>query len=172
MARQEDTCWRCGTQWASEDGPRTTLKVITGGAQAEDRTEPAVAVAARAASDARLDADRWANEGGSLASQAAARLRWAREQLNVPVYVYRRLDGSTFETQQRMAEDALVACPTTGQSVERVLQLFTPRYKGTGFYSTDHRTPNGSGQSPGPPGDGERSRRGNSAHEAGGAAAA
>jgi len=69
-----------------------------------------------------------------------------------------------------MAEDALVACPTTGQSVERVLQLFTPRYKGTGFYSTDHRTPNSGGQSPGPPADGERSRRGNSAHEAGGAA--
>ena len=59
----------------------------------------------------------------------------------MPVYVYRRLDGSTFEPQQRMAEDALVACPTTGQRVERVLQLFTPRYKGTGFYSTDHRRP-------------------------------
>jgi hypothetical protein len=75
MARQEAKCWRCGTQWASEDGPRTTLQVITGGAQAEDRAEPAIAVAARADSDARLDADRWANEGGSLASQAAARLR-------------------------------------------------------------------------------------------------
>jgi len=32
-----------------------------------------------------------------------------------------------------------VTCPTTGQEVERVLQPFTPRYKGTGFYSTDHR---------------------------------
>ena len=74
MARQEDTCWRCGSQWASEDAPRTTLELITGGAQAEDRTQPAVAVAARAASDARLDAERWANEGGRLASQAAARL--------------------------------------------------------------------------------------------------
>ena len=57
----------------------------------------------------------------------------------MPVYVYRRRDGSTFETQQRMAEDALVACPTTGQGVERVLQPFTPRYHGTGFYSTDQR---------------------------------
>ena len=28
-----------------------------------------------------------------------------------------------------------------GRSVERVLQPFTPRYKGTGFYSTDHRKP-------------------------------
>jgi predicted nucleic acid-binding Zn ribbon protein len=53
------------------------------------------------------------------------------------VYVYRRRDGSIFETQQRMSEDPLVDCPTTGQSVERVLQPFTPRYSGTGFYSTD-----------------------------------
>jgi predicted nucleic acid-binding Zn ribbon protein len=59
----------------------------------------------------------------------------------VPVYVYRRQDGSTFEIGQRITEDSLVRCPTTGQKVERVLQQFTPRYKGTGFYSTDHRKP-------------------------------
>jgi predicted nucleic acid-binding Zn ribbon protein len=57
------------------------------------------------------------------------------------VYVYRRQDGSTFEIEQRMTQDSLVICPTTGQHVERVLQPFTPRYKGTGFYSTDHRKP-------------------------------
>jgi putative FmdB family regulatory protein len=57
----------------------------------------------------------------------------------VPVYVYRREDGSTFELQQRMTEDSLVSCPTTGQRVERVLQPFAPRFKGAGFYSTDHR---------------------------------
>jgi putative FmdB family regulatory protein len=66
----------------------------------------------------------------------------------VPVYVYRRLDGSIFETHQRMAEDALIACPTTGQSVERVLQPFAPRYTGTGFYSTDNRKANSAGKSP------------------------
>jgi hypothetical protein len=49
MARQEDTCWRCGAQWASEDAPPTRLTVLGGG-----------------------DADRWANEGGSLAFEAAA----------------------------------------------------------------------------------------------------
>jgi putative FmdB family regulatory protein len=59
----------------------------------------------------------------------------------VPVYVYRREDGSTFELQQRMSEESLSRCPTTGQRVERVLQPFSPRYKGTGFYSTDHRKP-------------------------------
>jgi len=57
----------------------------------------------------------------------------------VPVYVYRRQDGSTFEFEQRITAHGLVSCPTTGQKVERVLQPFTPRYKGTGFYSTDHR---------------------------------
>ena len=62
-------------------------------------------------------------------------------RLTVPVYVYRRQDGSTFEIEQRITEESLVSCPTTGQKVERVLQPFTPRYKGTGFYSTDHRKP-------------------------------
>ncbi|UGS34713.1 FmdB family zinc ribbon protein [Capillimicrobium parvum] len=57
----------------------------------------------------------------------------------MPVYVYRRHDGSTFEITQRITDDSLVSCPTTGQKVERVLQPFAPRYKGTGFYSTDHR---------------------------------
>jgi putative FmdB family regulatory protein len=57
----------------------------------------------------------------------------------VPVYVYRREDGSTFELQQRMSDESLSTCPKTGQRVERVLQPFSPRYKGTGFYSTDHR---------------------------------
>ena len=42
----------------------------------------------------------------------------------MPVYVYRRLDGSSFELEQR---------------VKRVMQPFTPRYRGTGFYATDHR---------------------------------
>jgi putative FmdB family regulatory protein len=71
----------------------------------------------------------------------------------MPVYVYRCDDGSTFEIEQRMAADALLICPTTGQRVVRVLQPFSPRYTGTGFYSTDHRPPHGddstSGSAPG-----------------------
>jgi predicted nucleic acid-binding Zn ribbon protein len=57
----------------------------------------------------------------------------------VPVYVYRRRDGSTFELQQRITVDALHRCPTTGQGVERVLQPFSARFNGPGFYSTDNR---------------------------------
>jgi predicted nucleic acid-binding Zn ribbon protein len=64
----------------------------------------------------------------------------------VPVYVYRRDDGSIFEIEQRMTADPLLSCPTTGRKVARVLQPFTPRYKGTGFYSTDRRKPEGDGK--------------------------
>jgi predicted nucleic acid-binding Zn ribbon protein len=56
----------------------------------------------------------------------------------MPVYVYRRPDGSTFELEQRITAVALASCPTTGQRVERVLQPFSARYMGSGFYSTDH----------------------------------
>jgi hypothetical protein len=45
MARQEDSCWRCGTRWVPESQP--TLRLIHGDA----------------------DADRWTNEGGSFASE-------------------------------------------------------------------------------------------------------
>ena len=57
----------------------------------------------------------------------------------MPVYVYRRQDGSSFEVTQRITDAGLVSCPTTGQHVERVLQPFSPHYKGSGFYSTDSR---------------------------------
>jgi hypothetical protein len=45
MARQQDTCWRCGTPWSAEGKP--ALRLIPGDA----------------------DADRWTNEGGSIASE-------------------------------------------------------------------------------------------------------
>lgn len=34
MARQEDTCWRCGARWASDDVTPTRLRVIAGGPSA------------------------------------------------------------------------------------------------------------------------------------------
>src|SRR5688500_12366236 len=76
MARQEDTCWRCGTQWASEDGPRTALRVMPGGAPTDAAGAPQPEIAAtvigdaRAATQARLERDRWIDEGGSLGSEA------------------------------------------------------------------------------------------------------
>jgi predicted amidophosphoribosyltransferase len=32
MARQENACWRCGTDWASEDAPRIAFEVLSAGA--------------------------------------------------------------------------------------------------------------------------------------------
>ena len=65
VARQAETCWRCGTQWASEDETRTRLRVIPGGV-------PAAAGTQRAVSAGRIDLDRWAGDGGSLVSEARA----------------------------------------------------------------------------------------------------
>lgn len=39
----------------------------------------------------------------------------------MPTYVYRRDDGTTFETQQKITEPPLDECPETGQPVERII---------------------------------------------------
>ncbi|NND70654.1 MAG: zinc ribbon domain-containing protein [Rhodothermales bacterium] len=57
----------------------------------------------------------------------------------MPTYVYKREDGSTFELEQRISEDALTTCPTTGQKVSRVISGGTGLiFKGSGFYLTDY----------------------------------
>lgn len=39
----------------------------------------------------------------------------------MPTYVYRREDGTTFEKQQSIKDDALETCPETGQPAERII---------------------------------------------------
>ena len=57
----------------------------------------------------------------------------------MPTYVYRREDGTTFEIVQRITEDSLETCPTTGQTVKRVISGGTGFiFKGSGFYLTDY----------------------------------
>lgn len=56
----------------------------------------------------------------------------------MPIYEYRREDGTTFELQQRFTDDALTVDPETGQRVERVLSAPAVHFKGSGFYSTDY----------------------------------
>ena len=77
MAGHEDACWRCGAQWASEEAPRATLRLVPAAApsQPEHVPEPRIAVeaAARTTSQMRLDAERSTNEGGSFAAAASAR---------------------------------------------------------------------------------------------------
>jgi predicted nucleic acid-binding Zn ribbon protein len=60
----------------------------------------------------------------------------------MPIYEYRRPDGTTFELQQSFSEDALTVDPDTGVPVERVLHPPAVHFKGKGFYNTDYGTRN------------------------------
>jgi len=58
----------------------------------------------------------------------------------MPIYEYRRPDGTTFEIMQRITEDALTSDPDSGVPVERVLHPVAVHFKGKGFYNTDYGT--------------------------------
>jgi putative FmdB family regulatory protein len=58
----------------------------------------------------------------------------------MPIYEYRRPDGSTFEVQQSFSDDQLKTDPDTGVPVERVLHAPAVHFKGKGFYNTDYGT--------------------------------
>ena len=60
----------------------------------------------------------------------------------MPIYEYRRPDGTTFEVMQSFSDDALTADPDTGVPVERVLHAPAVHFKGKGFYNTDYGTRN------------------------------
>ena len=66
----------------------------------------------------------------------------------MPTYEYKREDGSTFEITQSINDDPLETCPTTGQSVKRIISGGGGVvYKGTGWYVTDYK--NGSNKNNG-----------------------
>ena len=60
----------------------------------------------------------------------------------MPIYEYRRPDGSTFELQQSFSDDPLEVDPDSGVPVERVLHAPAVHFKGKGFYNTDYGTRN------------------------------
>jgi putative FmdB family regulatory protein len=60
----------------------------------------------------------------------------------MPIYEYRRPDGTTFELQQSFSDDPLTVDPDTGVPVERVLHAPAVHFKGKGFYNTDYGTRN------------------------------
>src|SRR5271165_2197104 len=60
----------------------------------------------------------------------------------MPIYEYRRPDGTTFEMQQSFSDDPLTVDPETGVPVERVLHPPAVHFKGKGFYNTDYGTRN------------------------------
>jgi len=58
----------------------------------------------------------------------------------VPLYVYKREDGSLVEIQHSIHDEALTVCPETGQPIQRVLQAFgsasmPPRFHNEGITS-------------------------------------
>jgi predicted nucleic acid-binding Zn ribbon protein len=60
----------------------------------------------------------------------------------MPIYEYRRPDGTTFDLQQPFSDDPLEVDPDTGVPVERVLHAPAVHFKGKGFYNTDYGTRN------------------------------
>lgn len=71
MARQEDTCWSCGSPWQIEGEPppaaplsRRSDELRSPGASTETRR--------RAAAGMWADVDRWADEGGRVGAEPVA----------------------------------------------------------------------------------------------------
>src|SRR3954453_16512639 len=77
----------------------------------------------------------------AMGRQRSRRCRWhSYTSSAMPIYEYRRADGSTFEVLQSIMVDPLTTDPETGQSVERVLHAPAVHFKGSGFYNTDYGT--------------------------------
>jgi putative FmdB family regulatory protein len=66
----------------------------------------------------------------------------------MPVYVYRCKNcGVQFEQQQSFTDQPLTRCPECTKKT--LVKVYTPVgivFKGSGFYSTDHRSPSGGGR--------------------------
>jgi putative FmdB family regulatory protein len=63
----------------------------------------------------------------------------------MPVYTYRCENcGVQFDRTQKFSDPALTRCPECGKkSLRKVYQPVGIVFKGSGFYSTDHRSPSG-----------------------------
>ena len=60
----------------------------------------------------------------------------------MPIYEYRREDGTTFEVLESIHDAPLTKDPETGQKVERMLFAPAVHFKGKGFYNTNYGTKN------------------------------
>lgn len=58
----------------------------------------------------------------------------------MPVYTYRREDGTTFEVKQKFTDDPYTIDPATGQRVQRVVHAAGVIFKGHGFYVNDSKS--------------------------------
>lgn len=55
----------------------------------------------------------------------------------MPMYTYRREDGTTFDYRQKFLDEPLTIDPATGQKVVRVVHAAGIIFKGSGFYVND-----------------------------------
>ncbi|MEH3053197.1 MAG: zinc ribbon domain-containing protein [Patulibacter minatonensis] len=60
----------------------------------------------------------------------------------MPIYEYRRPDGTTFDVLQKFSDEPLTVDPETGVPVQRVLSAPAIHFKGSGFHNTDYGTRN------------------------------
>ena len=58
----------------------------------------------------------------------------------MPLYTYRRADGTTFDIRQKFADEPLTVDPQTGQPVNRVVHAAGIIFKGSGFYVNDSKS--------------------------------
>ncbi len=58
----------------------------------------------------------------------------------MPLYTYRRQDGTTFDIKQSFSDPALTVDPQTGQHVVRVVHAAGIVFKGSGFYVNDSKS--------------------------------
>lgn len=79
----------------------------------------------------------------------------------MPVYVYHCDScGFQFEQQQKFSDNPLKECPNCGHiSLHKVYTPVGIIYKGSGFYSTDHRSSSGSVSTNKPPTKTEKSEK-------------
>ena len=63
----------------------------------------------------------------------------------MPVYTYRCTNcGFLFDQQQKFSDAPLTRCPECSKkTLQKVFQPVGIVFKGSGFYSTDHRSPSG-----------------------------
>jgi putative FmdB family regulatory protein len=67
----------------------------------------------------------------------------------MPIYTYRcESCGVQFERQQSFSDQPLKICPECRKrSLKKVISPVGVIFRGSGFYSTDHKSPSGSGSS-------------------------
>jgi hypothetical protein len=80
MARQQDTCWSCAAVWDDRPATHHARPGLQSGDAAHPgaRDQPPTPVVigdARAVTQARLDLDRWTDEGGRVADERSRRVR-------------------------------------------------------------------------------------------------